>query len=131
MAKQLSCGVLVTHKNSLLLCHVTGTYNRWDIPKGMPNDGEDHVAAAIRELNEETGIVLGANYRELGYTEYTKTKDLFLLHHEGLYEVSDMTCLSFFEDDRPEMDGFKYFDFNQIVGHVTPNLYKVLTKFLG
>ena len=40
----------------------------WTIPKGEVEDGEDHLATAIREFKEETGIVIdpGARFIELG-----------------------------------------------------------------
>ena len=28
----------------------------WEFPKGHPNDGEDHLEAAMRETREETGV---------------------------------------------------------------------------
>ncbi len=53
MAKVVSCGVIVRRvPGELLLCHATGR-NYWDIPKGVRDDGETSVAAALRELHEE------------------------------------------------------------------------------
>lgn len=134
----LSCGVLVTDGDTILLCHVTGAGNRWDIPKGQPDPGEDHMDAALRELKEETGIELPemyANVKELGYTSYTKTKDLYLVRFEGYIDPMDMSCTSYFYDKNwksvPEVDGFKYFKFSEISKFVTPNLYNVLSKYLG
>ncbi|HVT11397.1 MAG TPA: NUDIX domain-containing protein [Fimbriimonadaceae bacterium] len=38
----------------------------WTIPKGLIEDGEDKLAAAIREFDEETGIRLKGPFVELG-----------------------------------------------------------------
>ena len=40
----------------LLLGRFTGL-GLWDIPKGLADPGEDHLTAAGRELEEETGLV--------------------------------------------------------------------------
>ncbi|HLL12003.1 MAG TPA: NUDIX domain-containing protein, partial [Rubrivivax sp.] len=45
----LSCGILVFNpKIELLLGHATGSA-RWDIPKGIAEEGESPLAAALRE----------------------------------------------------------------------------------
>jgi 8-oxo-dGTP pyrophosphatase MutT (NUDIX family) len=45
---------------------VTGTA-AWDIPKGMRDPGEDTLAAAMRELREEAGLVFdAARFQDLG-----------------------------------------------------------------
>lgn len=48
--------------------------NDWSLPKGKLNDGEDHRAAALREVEEETGLrcALGV---ELPATEYRDCHD--------------------------------------------------------
>lgn len=51
----VSCGVLVTDGALLLIAHATRT-PRWDIPKGLADPGEAMLAAAVRELREETGL---------------------------------------------------------------------------
>lgn len=64
----ISCGLLMYSPSadggvSVLLAHPGGPYWRgkdigaWSIPKGLPDPGEDLLAAAQREFTEETGIV--------------------------------------------------------------------------
>ncbi|MBV8915190.1 MAG: NUDIX domain-containing protein, partial [Acetobacteraceae bacterium] len=48
-----SCGVLVSDGARLLIGQATAS-PRWDIPKGVAEPGEDLLAAAVRELDEET-----------------------------------------------------------------------------
>lgn len=38
----------------------------WSIPKGEFEEGEEPLAAAIRELGEETGFTVAGDFRELG-----------------------------------------------------------------
>jgi 8-oxo-dGTP pyrophosphatase MutT (NUDIX family) len=53
----LSCGVVVVRKNddgwrTLML----RAYRNWDFPKGLMEQGETPMQAAVREVGEETGI---------------------------------------------------------------------------
>lgn len=77
--------MLVTNKdNKFLLCrlnpdrktkngsfHKTG-YNYWQLPQGGIDEGEDAIAAAVRELQEETGM---KNVKVLGIANYVNQYD--------------------------------------------------------
>ncbi|HEY7580479.1 MAG TPA: NUDIX domain-containing protein, partial [Acetobacteraceae bacterium] len=70
MARQTSCGVLVTDGSRILLGHATRSL-RWDIPKGLAEPGEPFAAAAVRELAEETGLAVSeSELRPLGVHPY-------------------------------------------------------------
>ena len=79
MPKLLSCGVIVRRMaGELLLCHATGR-NYWDIPKGVRDEGETSVEAALRELREEAGIELDERrVSDAGVHKYLPRKDLHL-----------------------------------------------------
>jgi predicted NUDIX family NTP pyrophosphohydrolase len=72
----LSAGLLLFHRRGsqleVFLAHPGGPFWRqrdegsWTIPKGMVGPGEDLLAAACREFEEETGIVPHGPYLELG-----------------------------------------------------------------
>lgn len=49
-----AAGGLVTHGDNCLAIY---REEHWDLPKGMVEQGESLVAAALREVEEETGIV--------------------------------------------------------------------------
>lgn len=54
---KLSCGVVLAREQgkgwtTLLL----RAYHHWDFPKGIREAGEEPMQAALREVNEETGI---------------------------------------------------------------------------
>ena len=74
MAKQ-SAGILLfrsSHELQILLVHPGGPFwakkdeGSWSIPKGEYDEAEDALAAAKRELREETGIVVAGEFLELG-----------------------------------------------------------------
>jgi putative (di)nucleoside polyphosphate hydrolase len=55
----ITCGIYLYDKTSqkILICHATNaSWKTWSIPKGLKDEGEDELDAAIRELQEETGI---------------------------------------------------------------------------
>ena len=78
MARRTSCGVVITDGDVLLLGHATGS-PRWDIPKGLAEPGEEFRVAAVRELQEETGLAVAPEaLRDLGVQRYMPGKDLAL-----------------------------------------------------
>jgi 8-oxo-dGTP diphosphatase len=48
-------GVLIHDGRVLLLLNERG---EWDLPGGRPDPGEDHRAALVREVREETGLAV-------------------------------------------------------------------------
>lgn len=116
-AVDVSCGTLIVDASRrLLLCHVTGTA-KWDIPKGMRDAGETELEAAVRELREETGLVLdAAGFDDLGRFDYRRDKALHLFKvevGESLPTLDHLVCASFFPHHvtgvaTPETDGFRW-----------------------
>lgn len=43
----------------------------WSIPKGFPEEGEEGLAAACREFNEETGMEASGPFTDLGEMKYS------------------------------------------------------------
>jgi predicted NUDIX family NTP pyrophosphohydrolase len=74
-----SAGLVIIYDNKILLEHPKGAkwFGTYSIPKGTIEDGEDKIAAALRETKEEIGIEFTADkidpYSE-GYITYTDTK---------------------------------------------------------
>jgi predicted NUDIX family NTP pyrophosphohydrolase len=74
MPKQSAGNLLFrsSHEHQILLVHPGGPFwakrdeGSWSIPKGEYNEAEDALAAAKRELREETGIVVAGDFLELG-----------------------------------------------------------------
>jgi len=64
----------------VLLVHPSGNYNRkapWSLPKGLPDEGESLLDAAIRETREEAGVSAEAHRGSLvslGHIDYTRSR---------------------------------------------------------
>ena len=137
MTKLVSCGVIVTGGDRLLLGHATRS-PRWDIPKGLADPGESFIAAAVRELFEETGLHVGAaELRDLGVHAYLRDKDLALFcWRPATMPVPDrLVCSSTFAlpsgEVLPEFDRFGLFAWEEALGKVGKNMARVLANVRG
>lgn len=55
--KSLSAGAVpVRFKNHQWQCLILRSFKYWDFPKGMVEEGEEPWSAALREVEEETGL---------------------------------------------------------------------------
>ncbi|MCI0526904.1 MAG: NUDIX domain-containing protein, partial [Nitrospira sp.] len=61
---QSAGGIVVNKKGQILVVNQRG--NSWSLPKGHIDDGEDPLAAAKREIYEESGIGKLSLIKELG-----------------------------------------------------------------
>jgi 8-oxo-dGTP pyrophosphatase MutT (NUDIX family) len=116
--RETSCGVIVTDGERLLLGHATRS-PRWDIPKGVAEAAESLIAAACRELREETGLVAPeAELRPLGVLPYRPGKDLALFAWavSPLPDPAALVCASTFPWNGrvlPEFDRFGMFTLDE------------------
>ncbi len=132
-----SCGVLVTNGTRLLLGHATHS-PRWDIPKGIAEPGESFRAAAVRELDEETGLLVPQqDLRDLGVHRYMSGKDLalFVWTPPELPGPERLACRSMFALPSgamlPEFDKFGLFLWADALGKVGKNMARVLAELRG
>lgn len=131
----VSCGTLVVNAaGALLLCHVTNTA-KWDIPKGMRDEGESALAAAMRELTEEAGISFDAGrFTDLGSFDYRPDKRLHLFSvrvQDELGDLSQLVCTSFFAHPKsgkpiPETDGFRWVGRDELAQLCWPRMGQLL-----
>lgn len=137
-----SAGIIIYDKDidSVLLGHQTG-HIEWGLFKGGINPGERPVAAAARELLEESNISVPLDrVIDLGLFNYIRgKKDLYLFLYitsatdEIRPDIATCKCVSFFmkhEYPFPEMDGFKWFKCNELHSFVSENMYMVISKAL-
>jgi 8-oxo-dGTP pyrophosphatase MutT (NUDIX family) len=116
---ETTCGIFMFLKNGkLLLGHVTNTRDKWSIPKGLPDKGEQLFDAAKREMFEETNIkyddlkiFLMQDNQETYYKNGKKKLRSYSVHTNNEEKDFDLKCHSFVEDpkgDFPEIDGYKF-----------------------
>jgi 8-oxo-dGTP pyrophosphatase MutT (NUDIX family) len=132
--RMVSCGVVILDAaGRVLLAHATDTAH-WDIPKGQGERGETPRDAALRELVEETGIVLAPERLvELGRFAYRPEKELHLFAvrvADGEIDVARCTCTSMFPSRRdgtliPEMDAFRWTAPDEIDAYASRSLAKL------
>ena len=132
--RRTSCGVVVSDGASVLL----GRFARralWDVPKGVADPGEDFAAAAVRELQEESGLEPppGALV-DLGVHRYLPGKDLalFLWRVDAMPAAEALRCTSFFRAPDgvlvPEFDAFAVLPWEEALTRVGKNLRRVLDE---
>jgi len=133
---QTTCGVLITDGVQLLICHPTNGA-KWDIPKGRQDPGEDHITTAVRELREETGLVVDpAQLEYVGMHPYKPGKQLALFMHrvESMPDADGLICHSHFTwhgREIPEMDDFAVLTYAEAMRRVNDDLRRVITPLLS
>jgi 8-oxo-dGTP pyrophosphatase MutT (NUDIX family) len=133
MAREVSCGVILLSPAGMFLARATGT-GRWDIPKGRKEDGETALEAALRETQEETGLILDMHLdqlEDLGEHPYLPRKNLhtFLLRLSEPLLLDECRCSSFFQfrgRTIPETDAYAWVPLSQVQGKVGKSLWAYL-----
>ncbi|MND12033.1 Diadenosine hexaphosphate hydrolase [compost metagenome] len=134
--KKLSCGILIVDANkNILMLHATGQ-NFWDLPKGTQDEGESTMQTAIREVEEETGIVADpAQCIELGWYEYNRFKDVFLyLLPVEKVDIGQLRCKSTFfnnaGEELPEADSFDMIPLSQASSYMCASMARLYSSAL-
>lgn len=96
--RSVSAGILLYRRAGagieLLLAHPGGPFwkgrdaGAWTIPKGLVDEGEDHLAAARREFAEETGTRLEGPFLPLGSVRQKAGKVVHAWACEGDLDVT-------------------------------------------
>ncbi len=102
-------------------------YRNWDFPKGMVEDGEDALAAARREVEEETGLAdldypFGDEYKETLPYSGTKVARYYLAETDAEKIVLPVSP----ELGRPEHHEYRWVSFDEAEDLLPPRLAIVL-----
>jgi predicted NUDIX family NTP pyrophosphohydrolase len=91
--RNVSAGILLFRRSDrgveVLLAHPGGPFwvkrdlGAWTIPKGVVDEGEDHLDAARREFQEETGVRLDGPFLPLGWVKQKAGKTVHAWACEG------------------------------------------------
>jgi predicted NUDIX family NTP pyrophosphohydrolase len=113
---KVSAGLLMYRRRSaqleVLLVHLGGPFwakkdaGAWFIPKGEVNPGEEEIAAARREFEEETGVQPGTELLALGSVKHKSGKKVSAWAFEGDCDPSAIRSNTF-EMEWPPRSGKK------------------------
>jgi predicted NUDIX family NTP pyrophosphohydrolase len=102
---KVSAGLLMYRRRNaqleVLLVHLGGPFwarkdaGAWFVPKGEVNPGEDELAAAKREFQEETGQAPGAELLPLGSVKHKSGKKVSAWAFEGDCDPSTLRSNTF------------------------------------
>jgi 8-oxo-dGTP pyrophosphatase MutT (NUDIX family) len=112
---QTTCGIYLYNLSTkkFLIGHATRSKSSWSIPKGLKDEGEDDLTAAIREMEEETGIVFAELdvlcVHPLPPVQYKKQRKIlssFLVITATDLSARKLVCHSLVNGKFPEIDKF-------------------------
>ena len=123
-----------------LLVHPTnsGHLRSWSLPKGLADEGESRLQAAVRECHEETGLDLNSvshEFIELGVFPYSREKDYCLFVHEiKELDLSKLHCSTHFIDKKTqqqvlEVDRYCLVELHEALNLLNPKQAAILSGF--
>ena len=139
-ARVVSCGVVLLDPHGrVLLAHATET-SHWDIPKGHGEEGEAPHVTALREMVEETALVIDAGrLKDLGLFVYRRDKDLHLFAaraHDDELDLTRCVCTSMFPRRSdgtliPEMDAYRWAAPDEVERYASSSLTRLFQTTLS
>ena len=142
-----SAGILlfrITQKiTEVMLVHPGGPFwekkdlGSWSIPKGEFEPGDDPLAAAIREVEEETGLRLEGNFIALTPIRQKSGKIIYAWALEGDQKIDKITSNQFemvwppksgVKKSFPEVDKAAWFNLDVAAGKIIPGQAPLLVQ---
>ena len=115
MAQRISAGLVLYRVQAgrleVLLAHPGGPCfahkddGHWTIPKGETHAGEDLLATARREFQEEIGVVANGDFRPLGFVDQKGGKRVHAWAFAGEYDDSQPPASNAYELEWPPGSG--------------------------
>jgi 8-oxo-dGTP pyrophosphatase MutT (NUDIX family) len=127
-AEFLSCGIVLARQTEAgWMTLLLRAYHHWDFPKGLREDGETPVDAAIREVREETSIddvafEWGDRYMETGPYSRGKTARYYL----GRTSQADVVMGPSPETGQPEHHEWRWVSFDEAYDLGSPRVRSVV-----
>ena len=124
----LSCGfVLARDTDKECLTLMLRAYHHWDFPKGLREDGEEAVEAAVREVGEETGIQdldmeWGDRFLDTGPYSRGKTARYYLARTSSAEVVMGLSP----ETGEPEHHEWRWVSFDEAYDLSAPRVKNVV-----
>lgn len=103
-------------------------FNYWDFPKGMLDPGEEPLAAAIREVEEETGLT-GLDFRwghAFEETEPYGSKPKIARYYVAESKAGEAHLPVSAELGRPEHDEFRWMSYEEAKELLVPRVRAIL-----
>ena len=128
MTKNLSAGAVIIKGGGPARRYlILRAYRNWDFPKGRVEAGENPLAAALREVEEETSLTdlrfpWGQDFRETAPYSRGKVARYYLASSGGRAVTLPISP----ELGRPEHDEFRWVDYDQAKQLLPPRLHPIL-----
>jgi len=115
-----TCGIFLINKNdkTVLLCHPTNaSLLQWSIPKGELEKDESPIQRAVKELYNETGVIVKEGDTKIAlpsvaYKSSKKRLHPFVLFIENTLMPPRLTCNEMVDDKFPEVDLYVWAPFS-------------------
>lgn len=113
---ELAGGIVIGPSNKIVLVEQNNSSNRWSFPKGHVEEGETLLQAAIREVQEETGLKKLLTIKEIGEFERAGGNSLEIKRiHMFLFETSETELKPDDPSSTEDDDNAEWFTINEAI----------------
>ncbi len=126
--QKLSCGVVIARRvDEGWLTLMLRAFHHWDFAKGIREDGEDPLQAALREVKEETGIDdLSFEWGDGHYETGPYSKGKVARYYLATTTRMDVEMGISPETGEPEHDEWRWVSFDEAHDISTPRVRNVV-----